>query len=163
MLDKKDERVLPTHTDPVQLANEFNHFYIDKIEKLRKSIPQTKEPMITEPKVFDGEKLNQFAPTTIDEVTQIIKEFGMKTSSEDPLPHGVFHMVKAELIPLLVELVNKSLEEGSMAPVRSSVIDPLLKKMGLDVEGRKNYRPVNNLVSLSKLSPKNTRVQLMIP
>ena len=38
-----------------------------------------------------------------------------------------------------------------MVPVRSSVIDPLLKKMGLDVEGRKNYRPVNNLVSLSKL------------
>ena len=38
-----------------------------------------------------------------------------------------------------------------MAPVRSSVIDPLLKKMGLDVEVRKNYRPVNNLVSLSKL------------
>ena len=72
--------------------------------------------------------MNHFAPTTIDEVTQIIKESGMKTSSEDPLPHGAFHMVKEELIPLLVELVNKSLEEGSMAPVRSSVIDPLLKK-----------------------------------
>ena len=98
MLDKKDERVLPTHTDPVQLANEFNHFYVDKIEKLRKSIPQTKEPMIIEPKRFDGEKLNQFAPTTVDEVKRIIKEAGMKTSSEDPLPHGAFHMVEEELI-----------------------------------------------------------------
>ena len=107
--------------------------------------------MITEPKSFDGEKLNPFAPTIIDEVTHIIKETGMKTSSKDPLSHGVFHILREELIPLLVELVNKSLEEGSMAPVRSSVIDPLLKKIGLDVEGRKNYRPVNNLVSLSKL------------
>ena len=26
MLDKKDERVLPSHTDPVELADEFNHF-----------------------------------------------------------------------------------------------------------------------------------------
>ena len=59
--------------------------------------------------------------------------------------------MEQELIPLLVELVNKSLEEGSMAPVRTSVIDPLLKKMGLDIEGRKNYRPMNNLASLSKL------------
>ena len=36
MLDKKDERMLPTHTDPAQLANEFNYFYVDKIEKLKK-------------------------------------------------------------------------------------------------------------------------------
>ena len=151
MLDKRDERVLPTYTDPVQLANEFNHYYVDKIENLRKSIPQTKEPMIIQPKSFDGEKLNHFAPTTVEEVKRIIKESGMKTSSEDPLPQGAFRMVEQELIPLLVELVNKSLEEGSMVPVRSSVIDPLLKKMGLDIEGRKNYRPVNNLVSLSKL------------
>ena len=151
MLDKKDERVLPSHTDPVELANEFNHFYVDKIEKLRKSIPKTKVPSIIEPKKFEGEKLNFFAPTTAEEVKRIIKEAGMKTSSEDPLPYGALHMVEDELMPLLVELVNKSLDEGSMVPVRSSVIDPLLKKLGLDVEGRKNYRPVNNLVSLSKL------------
>ena len=41
VLDKKEERVLPTHTDPVKLANEFNNYYIDKIEKLRQSIPET--------------------------------------------------------------------------------------------------------------------------
>ena len=52
ILDKKDERVLPTHTDPVQLANEFNHFYVDKIEKLRKSIPQTKDPNDNRSKKF---------------------------------------------------------------------------------------------------------------
>ena len=50
LLDKKDERVLPSHSDPVELANEFNHFYIDKIEKLRKSIPKSGEPSIVEQK-----------------------------------------------------------------------------------------------------------------
>ena len=76
----------------------------------------------------------------------------MKTSSEDPLPYGVFHLVQDDLLPLLVELVNKSLAKGSMEGIKSSVIDPLLKNIKLDVEGRKNYRPVNNLVSLSKLT-----------
>ena len=35
--------------------------------------------------------------------------------------------------------------------VKSSVIDPLLKKAGLDIDTRKNYRPVNNLPFFSKL------------
>ena len=153
VLDKKEERVLPTHKDPVKLANEFNHYYIDKIEKLRQSIPETDASAIDiEIDKLKGEKLTVFKPTTLEEVKKILKEAGMKTSSEDPLPYGVFHMVQEEVLPLLVELVNKSLAEGSMEGIKSSVIDPLLKNIKLDVEVRKNYRPVNNLVSLSKLT-----------
>ena len=78
-------------------------------------------------------------------------------SSEDPLPYGVFHLVQDDLLPLLVELVNKSLAEGSMEGINSSVIDPLLKNIKLDLEGRKNYRPVTNLVLLSKLTEKGSQ------
>ena len=35
--------------------------------------------------------------------------------------------------------------------VKWSVIDPLLKKAGLDFDIKKNYRPVNNIVFFSKL------------
>ena len=38
-----------------------------------------------------------------------------------------------------------------MEGVKQSVIDPLLKKSGLDIDTKKNYRPVNNLVFFSKL------------
>ena len=38
-----------------------------------------------------------------------------------------------------------------MEGVKRSIIDPLLKKAGLDAETKKNYRPVNNLVFFSKL------------
>ena len=38
-----------------------------------------------------------------------------------------------------------------MDGVKHSVIDPLLKKAGLDADTNKNYRPVNNLVFFSKL------------
>ena len=38
-----------------------------------------------------------------------------------------------------------------MDGVKSSVIDPLLKKLGLDSDAKKNYRSVNNLMFFSKL------------
>ena len=39
-----------------------------------------------------------------------------------------------------------------MEGIAHSEIDPLLKKAGLDPDIKKNYRPVNNLVFLSKLT-----------
>ena len=152
LLDKKDPRVLPTHTDPVALANNFNNYYIDKIDKLRESIPISTNNEIPRVSKFEGVKLEMFAPTNAEEVKEILVENGIKTSCEDPLPVGVLKQVIDETIPALVKLVNKSLSEGSMEGIKSSVIDPLLKKLNLDSEIYKNYRPVNNLVFLSKLT-----------
>ena len=151
VLDKKAERILPAHTDPVALANTFNQYYIDKIDKLRDSIPPANCEETYEKIYFEGEKLKSFAPTTTEEVKELIKEHGVKTSAEDPLPAVLLQSVMEELIPLYVELVNKSFKEGTLDGIKHSEIDPLLKKYGLDSNVYKNYRPVNNLVFLSKL------------
>ena len=148
-LDKNTERILPAHTDPKELANDFNQYYIDKIDKLRETIPPTNEQM--NGVKFKGTKLEAFAPTTIEEVRKIIKEHGIKTSCEDPLPASVIQSSIEELLPLYVELINRSLGEGSLNGVKHSEIDPLLKKLGLDSDVKKNFRPVNNLVFFSKL------------
>ena len=47
-----------------------------------------------------------------------------------------------------------------MNGVKLSVIDPLLKKIDLDAEVRKNYRPVNNLVFFSKLTERVVKRRL---
>ena len=86
LLDKKDERILPVHTDPVALANEFNEYYIEKIEKLRESIPKSGEEEQLISTTFKGLKLESFEPTTADELREIINENSIKTSSDDPLP-----------------------------------------------------------------------------
>ena len=83
---------------------------------------------------------------------EVIQKFGVKTSCEDPLPAALIKSAMNELLPLYVELVNKSLAEGTMEGIKHSEIDPLLKKDGLDRDIKKNYRPVNNLVFLSKLT-----------
>ena len=151
LLDKGKTRVLPEHTDPLQLANRFNKYYINKIDKLRKSIlPSNIESQVGRKK-FDGVELSVFEPATDEELTKIIKSFGIKTSPEDPIPADVLQSVIDVALPCIRELVNKSLSEGSMECVKSSVIDPLLKNIKLDSDIDKNYRPVNNLVFFSKL------------
>ena len=150
LLDKNKVRILPEHDDPVTLANEFNRYYIDKIQKLRDAIPETSENIIV-PDLFAGQKLVEFAPTDEEELTELIREFGIKTSLEDPIPAKILQTIIDEAIPTLKILINQSLATGSMDGVKFSVIDPLLKKCGLDSDEKKNFRPVNNLVFFSKL------------
>ena len=79
---------------------------------------------------FKGMKLDNFYPTTEEEVRQIIKEHGVKTSSEDPLPTSLIKSTLDELIPIYVHLVNKSFADGTMNGIKHSEIAPLLKKQG---------------------------------
>ena len=126
---------------------------MEKIEKLRDKIPDKIQEKMndTEDTVFNGKRLDSFDHTTEDELRELITEYGIKTSAEDPIPATVLKCIMNELLPCLTKLINKSLEEGSLEGVKHSVIDPLLKKSGLDTDKMNNYRPVNNLVFFSKL------------
>ena len=150
LLDKKNEKILPTHNDPQQLANDFNSYFIEKVKNIRESIPNVERTNTG--RLFTGEKLTVFKPTTEEEIKQIISENGVKTCMEDPLPSKLMISSMDVVLPVLVKLVNQSLREGSMDGVNWSVVGPLLKKLGLDSEVKKNYRPVNNLLPFSKLT-----------
>ena len=73
-------------------TNEFNEYYIEKIDKLRKTIPESSMNRTVMNK-FEGEKLSAFSPTTDEELREIIGEFGVKTSVEDPLPTKVLKQI----------------------------------------------------------------------
>ena len=150
LLDRNKVRSLPEYDDPVKLANEFNKYYIEKIENIRRTIPLVPENVINT-KQFQGSILDKFESTTEEELQEIIKEFGIKTSIEDPIPTNILKMIIKEALPTLVALINQSLESGCIDGVKLSVIDPILKKCGLDTEAKKSYRPVSNLVFFSKM------------
>ena len=151
LLDKNSERVLPQHTDSRKLANEFNEFYIEKIQKIRRKIPHV-DADVRFSRPFQGERLEVFKPTTDEELKELISEFGVKTSVEDPIPAKLIKVAIDVLLPVYKDLVNKSLAEGTMETAKTSVIDPLLKKHGLDSDINNHYRPVNNLIFFSKLT-----------
>ena len=160
LLDKTEERILPHHTDSKALANEFNHFFVNKIQKIRQSIPIVlPEDTSYYSQPFHGQPLETLRPTTMEEINRIIKECGVKTSVEDPIPAKVIKSCLDILVPVYSDLVNKSLEEGSIENVKSSVIDPKIKKAGLDIDVNNNYRPINNLRFISKLVERVAKIR----
>ena len=102
---------------------------------------------------FSGVPLLVFRPATLEEIQSIISKHGLKCSPDDPLPRPLLEILSDILMPAWLELVNLSLEQGSMDCLKSAVILPLLKGLDsiLDSEVFKNYRPVSNLQFLGKL------------
>ena len=92
-----------------------------------------------------------FEPATLDELKEIIDEFGIKCSPSDILPTTLLKENISILLPLLLQIVNASLTQGSMDGVKLADIVPLLKSNSLDPNVLKNFRPVSNLTFLGKL------------
>ena len=145
----KSSNVLPEHNNAKQLANSFNNFYVNKVNNLRSEIPASPTYLHRD---YNGTMMDVLRPVTVEELQSIIKESGIKTSYHDILPAKILKQVIHELLPHLCDLVNKSLSTGCVDGIKDSIIVPLLKKNGLDPEILKNYRPVADLVFLSKLS-----------
>ena len=74
--------------------------------------------------------------------------------SEDPLPSTLLKSSLPILLPYILELVNMSLSTGDINGLKESVITPIIKKVGLDKNNFRNYRPIVNLQFLSKLIEK---------
>ena len=151
LFDKsKSSASLPQYDNAKDLANNFNDYYINKVQKIRNNIPES-EP-VNSNSVNNGAILESFRPTTVPELRKILKESGIKTSFHDILPAKVLKSIIEDLLPHFFDLVNKSLATGSVDGMKESVVIPLLKKTGLDPEILKNYRPVANLLFLDQLT-----------
>ena len=86
----------------------------------------------------------------------------MKTCALDLLPASVLTKCLQRLLPVITDIVNRSLDEALMPnSLKTALIIPLLKKTNLDTEDVKNFRPVSNLPFVSKLIEKSVAVQLV--
>ena len=96
--------------------------------------------------------MNEFPPVTADELRAIVLSYGVSCSPEDPINVKPLKDNIDLLLPFWLEVVNLSLSTGSMDCLKSAVIIPLLKELDsmVDMEEYKNYRPVSNLIFLSK-------------
>ena len=87
---------------------------------------------------------------------------GIKCSPVDPIPASLLKDNCDIFIPYWLEIVNLSLEVGSMDCLKEAIIVPLIKGLNslVDKEQFKNYRPVSNLELISKLIERvvNTRL-----
>ena len=70
----------------------------------------------------------------------------------DPLPSKVLNELFPTVGPAMLNIMNLSLSTETVpSTFKTSVIEPLLKKPGLDPEVLSSYRPISNLPFLSKV------------
>ena len=147
--DVKQESGLPTANSDSELANTFLVYFKDKIVKIRDSFPPVSEETVA----MDEGILTVFEPATEEELRSIIQTYGVSCSPEDPVPARLLVQNMDILLPFWLQIVNLSLGTGDMDCLKSAVLNPLLKELDdfVDKEILKNYRPVSNLLFMSKL------------
>ena len=158
--DKSKSTKLPSFTDPLAMANTFNDYFIGKIDNIRAALSKkTASGYDNGMNTHETPTMSQFEPISQEELQKIITSKPVKTSAQDPLPAMLFKSCIDVLLSILTILINLSLSCCSLDGLKDTVITPLLKKAGLDPEVLKNYRPVFNVLYLSKLIERAVLVQ----
>ena len=152
---------MPNATSDKELANNFLIYFKEKIEKIRSSftpVPASESAEV-DPNIV---KLTEFEPATLDEITGIVKSYGVKCSPEDPVPASLLSSSIETFAPFWLEIVNLSLHVGSMDSMVNAVVLPLIKELNslVDTDNYKNYRPVSNLVFIGKLIERVVQTRL---
>jgi hypothetical protein len=160
-MHRKVENKLPSGT-LVELVHSFNDFFIKKIDTIREHIISTSGnttlTLSTDPcpHVF-----SDFSPVDEDGVIKIITGSKNATCDLDPLPTELLKTSIPVIISTLVNLFNSSLQSGIVpSSFKHAIVKPLIKKVSLDPENLKNFRPISNLSFLSKVLEKIVAQQL---
>ena len=131
LLDNGKEVVLPTAVSDLELANNFRHYFSDKVNKIRASItPSSSTKIRSGPPPTNVTPLAIFKPATLDEIKSIVMSYTIKCSPEDPIPACILKQNVDIFIPYWLDIVNLSLQMGTIDALKSAVIFTLIKEMG---------------------------------
>ena len=167
LLGRGKPRQLPLSHSPLALAENFNDFFITKIQKIRTDLEElesTISPMsvdINSHMYPASTKLDKFDPCSVEEIEKILNISNKTTCQLDPIPTTILCQLPS-ILPVLTNIINKALSTGQFpSSLKSAIVKPLLKKASLDSEIYKNFRPVSNLSFISKLLEKVIAAQLL--
>ena len=143
--------------DPDQLANDFGNFFVQKIERINRSLADLSAqcqspPHADEHRARAHGRFTSFKSLTQDQLHVLIDKAPKKSCQLDPVPTSIVIQSLDILLPVITKLVNLSFETGLFAGTwKEALVLPSLKKHNLDIV-YKNFRPVSNLAYISKLS-----------
>ena len=145
---------LPSHESAEELANRFADFFVEKISKIRQNLKSMREglnaPVMTSEKQVS--QLSELEPASEEEIQKLIMSSATKSCTLDPIPTWLLKDCIGCLLPIITKIVNISLSLAEVSPnLKEAIVLPLIKKLILDPEILKNFRPVSNLSFLSKL------------
>ncbi len=165
LLNVKEQKALPSHTNSKKLADDFAQFFQDKVDKIRNSLKEVGVVLCSQTDTASQhEVFSEFVNVSMDSVEKIIAKCASKSCQLDPIPTSLLKDKKILpiLLPLITDLINASLQDGLFpSELKLALVIPLLKKLGLLCELFLNYRPVSNLPFVSKVIEKAAADQLL--
>ena len=155
LFHKSKETPLPSHESPEELADRFANFFVEKINKIRQQLASVQSKTNESQNIKNppcSKELVTLEPASEEEIRKLILSSATKSCNLDPLPTWLLKDCLDSLLPAITRIVNLSLSSAEVpADLKEAVVLPLLKKLILDPEILKNFRPVSNLSFLSKL------------
>ena len=101
---------------------------------------------------------------TLSDVSELLCKMTIKSCPLDPVPASVLKQCTSVLLPVMTQIVNLPLNVAALPDsFKLALLNPLLKKSTLDVEvfSPLNFRPISNLMFMSKLTEKEVASQLI--
>ena len=96
--------------------------------------------------------LTEFDHVSDSEIRGIVKRAATKSCNLDPLPTWLLKECVDVFLSAISQIVNTSISSGVFPDkLKKAIIFPSLKKLTLDHEVMKNYRPVSNIAFMSKV------------
>ena len=146
-------KTLPIANSDVDLANDFLTFFVEKVEKIRSKITadtgyeqETRECETAMP---------CFEQLSNSDVAKIIGNLSSKSCSLDALPSWIIKQNLDCLLHIISRIVNSSLVSGVFPEtLKHSITTPIIKKVTMDPNILKSYRPVVNIKFIAKIIEK---------
>ena len=118
-------------------------------------------PISSSSAALSGHELSEFCPVSDSEVKKLISSLPSTHCKLDLIPTWLLKDTLDELLPCITKLFNLSLSFGHVPEsFKTLLLIPLLKKLNLDPNVLKNYRPIANLPFLGKVLERIVTSQL---
>ena len=166
LLARNNISPLLEYSSLMELANDFNKFFVDKITMIRDNIINTHfndiMPTPVQPvNESNISEMNSFQSILERDVEKRIKKLPSKSCELDPMPTTLFKSVVDVVTPVITHIINMLLLSGEFYKnLKVAHLKPLIKKMGLDLVFR-SFCPVSNLSYISKLIERFAADQLV--
>ena len=159
-------KAIPDTQCPEDLANEFGKFFIGKVTTIRNEVDNQSSNSLSSNTYMESSPVtclfSEFQQITNEELLSVIKRCPNKSCALDPIPTWLVKQHIATLLPTLCRIVNTSLQSGVFPDeLHRAIVTPVLKKVTLDHNELKHYRPVSNLQFTSKVLEKCASTQII--
>lgn len=145
-------------------CNEFAEFFKDKISKIRTAVATKQVSKYTEidPAPRPMSSFVSFNPINENVLKKAINNLKSSTCASDPIPTSFFKIVYTCFSGELLNIINHHLQTGIFpSTFKKAIVKPLLKKSTLDPSVLNNFRPISNLMFISKILEKLVLWQLL--